>query len=126
MNKRWRLKSKDGKVLNFYPEFRVNAQGDVECTEVRIKEGENGYVLNYLDLHMFVYFIGNEEQRLKLANFQTKQIREIPYDVEFKITKQEKLDGFAKRRITLQIDELAMVVAKQEAQKINFKKSLMR
>ena len=122
--KKWTIISKDKKKLEFYPMFEITPDGKVEAQTVLIKEGKNKYTLNYLDLLMFCYFIGNEEQRMSLLDIQSKKIVEIPFDVTFKISKQERIKGVAKRRVVLPVDELVVSLARAEAQKSMFLKKL--
>ena len=124
MKKKWLIKTKNGKKVSFYPVFAVNTQGDIEAKDVIVKEGENEYILNYLDLFMFCYFIGNEEQRRKLLNLQMRTIREIPYDVTFVVSSEEKDKGVAKRRIVLPIDDIIHYYALMEARKSQALKKL--
>lgn len=123
--KKWTLKSKNDKKLDFYPHFIVDEKNNqVVCDIVTIKEGENKYILNYLDLLVFVYEIGGEEDRRKLARINLKQITEIPFDVTFKISNEEKGKGIAKRRVMLPVDQLIIYLAKGEAKKMAFLKNL--
>jgi len=122
--KKWRLKTKNGKVLDFRPRFISNIKGDTLCDLVTIKEGNNEFIVNFLDLVLFCYFVGDEEVRRKLTNIQTKTVREIPYNVTFKISDNEKKSGIAKRRIILTIDELISAYCRNEAQKFVLRKKL--
>ena len=122
--KKWTIKTLEDKKFNFYPVFISDTQGTVKCERVIMKEGENKYTFNFLDLLMFVYFVGDEEQRQKLLNVQSKIIKEIPYDVTFKIDKMEKETGIAKRRIMLPLDGVIAAYCRDEAKKIVFKKAL--
>lgn len=122
--KEWKLKTKNDKTLTFFPKFGVNEEKETICQTVIMREGDNEYIINYLDLMMFCYFIGSEEHRMKLANTELKKVREIPYDVTFKISQDEKKAGIAKRRIVLTIDELIAAYCRNEAMKQNFKNKL--
>ena len=122
--KKWTIKTLENKKFNFYPVFIADTQGDVKCERVIMKEGENKYSFNFLDLLMFVYFVGDEEQRQKLLNVQSKIIKEIPYDVTFKIDNAEKEAGIAKRRIMLPLDGVIAAYCRDEAKKITFRKAL--
>ena len=124
IKKKWTIKTLENKKFYFYPIFLTNAQGETKCERVIIKEGENEYTFNYLDLLMFSYFIGDEEQRQKLMNIQMKTIKEIPYDVTFKLDEREKSSGIAKRRINLPIDGLIAAYCRDEAKKFTFKQKL--
>ena len=122
--KKWTIKALNNKKLDFYPTFVPDLQGNVSAVTVRIKENENEYILPYENLLMFVYFVGNEEQRRKLALIEGKTIREIPYNVTFKLSDDEKKSGTAKRRITLTIDELIASYCRNEAQKFVLRQKL--
>ena len=122
--KKWTIKTLENKKFNFYPVFIADTQGNVKCGRVIMKEGENKYSFNFLDLLMFVYFVGDEEQRQKLLNVQSKIIKEIPYDVTFKIDNAEKEAGIAKRRIMLPLDGVVAAYCRDEAKKITFRKAL--
>jgi len=122
--KKWFLKTLEGEKVSFYPVFIVDSQNNIECQRVVIKIDENKYTFNFLDLLMFVYFIGDEEQRRKLTNIEMKTIREIPFNVTFKIGEREKKEGIAKRRIMLPIDNLIAAYCRDEAKKFTFKQKL--
>ena len=58
--KKWFLKTLEGEKVYFYPVFIVDSQNNIECQRVVIKIDENKYTFNFLDLLMFVYFIGDD------------------------------------------------------------------
>lgn len=125
--KKWNLKSLEGKVFNFYPvwgikdipEGQINVNDkDVECVQVILEYDGKQHTFNYLDLFMFMYFTANEELRQNLIARQERKVHEIPYDVSFNLSEDEKQAGKAKRRITLTVDELTMAVARNEALKL--------
>lgn len=122
--KKWVVKTLENKKVSFFPIFVSDTQGETKCTRVKVKIDENEYTFNYLDLLLFCYFIGDEEQRRKLSNITMKTVREIPYDVSFKIDDKEKRTGIARRRIILPIDELMAAYYRNEAQKEVMKKRL--
>jgi len=122
--KKWTIKTLEGKKFSFYPVFVAKKDGNVECVIVKMKEGENEYTFNYLDLLMFVYFISDEERRQKILNIESKTIREIPYNVTFKLSEREKKEGIAKRSIVLTIDELIAAYCRNEAKKYVLKQKL--
>ena len=109
-----KIPMKDGKITTFTPFYEKSKDEDVFCNVVSVKIDGKEYFFNYLDLQLFCYMVGNEEQRMKLANFQLRKVREIPYDVEFKLTTAEKISGIAKRRISLSVDEALLHVKKNE------------
>lgn len=95
---------------------------DVECRFVEfIVKDESGkdklMVFNYLDLYMFIYFCANEELRQQLQQRYERVVHQIPYDVTFKISEDEKKSGEARRRIELPVDELTMAVARNQSMK---------
>lgn len=130
--KKWKVRTADNtKELSFYPTFEVNKLGkdethiatdkDVECRYVDIEFADSvgnptSLRMNFLDLYMFVYFIANEELRQSLQLRYERQITQIPYEVTFKLDKQEIERGMAKRLITLGVDEISMAIARSEAQ----------
>jgi len=89
---------------------------NVECKEI-ILETPDGkeYRFDYMNLYMFFYFISSEELRQGLMKRYERKISMIPYDVSFTIDQNEKDIGKVTRRIELQVDELTMAVARQEA-----------
>lgn len=96
------------------------ATKETECAFIEVvTKDEEGKELkmkfNYLDLYGFIYFIGNEELRRQLALRYERQIAYMPYEVTFKIDENEKRTGFAKRRIELPIDEVAMAMVRARA-----------
>ena len=122
--KKWSIKTLEGKKVDFFPVFVANEKGDAECIKVILKiDGEN-YTFPYLEILMFCYMIGNEEQRRKLTNIQFKKVTYLPYNVSFKISEQEKKEGMARRRIELPVDNIIASYFKGEAQKAIFKKQL--
>jgi len=123
-NKKWELKTLENKKISFFPVFIPDAQGDIKCERVKLKIDENTYTFNYLDLLLFCYFIGDEEQRQKLSNIQMKTVREIPYDVSFKLDEKEQKTGIARRRIVLPLDEVLASYIRNEAKKALMKKNL--
>lgn len=130
--KKWKVRTSDQtKEISFLPTFEVNRMDkdethmatdkDVECRFVDVevsdeKGGKIGMRMNFLDLYMFVYFIANEELRQSLQLRFERQITQIPYEVTFKISEEEKEKGIAKRLITLGVDEIAMAIARSDAQ----------
>ena len=126
MKKKWTLVSKNNKKLDFYPHFIADKEDKTHCDTVTIKEGENEYVINYLDLFLFVYMIGEFEQRRKLANFKSKKVRKLPYDVSFKLSEEEKSKGVANRHIVIPVDDIIMAMAQWEGHKLNFLKTLKK
>ena len=124
VQRKWDIKSAEGTVFEFLPIFGYKEatdqdsgemKGEIECHNIQIKIKDKTYTFNYLNLYMFMYFVSNEELRQKLMQRYEKQVYEIPYDVTFKITKEEKEEGIAKRRIKLKIDEIAMAMVRSEA-----------
>lgn len=120
--KYWRIDSKEGTKMEFFPVFEVNKEsGEVECRYVEIRTRDNEtdqpkiMTLDWLNLYMFVYFCCNEQMRQGLAMRYEKKVNYIPYDVQIKVTPEEARDGFLKRRIELPVDELTMAIARNEA-----------
>lgn len=124
--KYWRLHSKEGQTMEFFPVFEVNDEThEVEARWLELKttkDGkENKMTFNWLDIYMFVYFTANEELRRQLASRYERQVNYIPYDVTLQLTPEEKASGIAKRRVELPVDELTMAIARNEAYKILLK-----
>ncbi len=124
MTKKWRLKSAEGKVIEFLPVFEVNKDNEVECKIIKVKIEDKEYTLNFLNLFQFIYFISNEELRQGLALRYQRKVNYIPYDVFFQLDKEEIQKGSAKRRINLPVDELSIAYAKQEGTKHWFRNKL--
>jgi hypothetical protein len=125
MTKKWKLKSGEGKVVEFYPIFEVTKDGqDAECKVIKIKIDDKEYTLNFVNIFQFIYFICNEELRQGLALRYQRRVNYIPYDVNFKLDEEEIKKGWAKRRINLPIDELSMAVARNEGWKYWIKNKL--
>jgi hypothetical protein len=105
----WNIKSKEGKSLKFIPHFKVGrgeeGQDEVLAERLEIYVDNERFTMHFEELMMFVYMVGNEEQRQKMANYYRRDIQYIPYNVTFKITPEEKEIGIAKRRIELPIDK---------------------
>lgn len=137
--KKWKVRTADKtKELSFLPMFETKqlsaGQGynstdkDVECLFVDLQltddKGQNIEMrLNFLDLYMFVYFVANEELRQSLQLRYERQASQIPYEVTFSLSPEEKQSGVAKRLITLTVDEIAMAIARAQAREISGKKS---
>lgn len=124
--KQWRITSKEGKLLEFFPIFEAKEDGNVEATNIQFKfideKGrEQVMTFNYLDIYMFMYFTANEELRQSLAGRHERMTNYIPYDVQIKLNDKEKAQGYANRRIELPIDELTMAIARNEAWKLWFR-----
>ena len=132
--KKWKVRTADKtKEISFFPTFEVRKMEkdeihiatakDVECTFVDLEftddnnpDGKVEMRMNFLDLYMFVYFIANEELRQSLQMRYERKMTQIPYEVTFKLDAEEKERGMAKRTITLGVDEIAMAMARSEAQ----------
>lgn len=121
--KNWKIRSKEGEEINFFPVFDVIEKpedtsalsGDLECSYIQIKVGDKTMTFNYLDLYMFLYFISSEELRINLAKRYERNISMIPYEVSFTLDREEKEKGFAKRLIQVPVDEISMVYARGKA-----------
>lgn len=139
IKKRWKVRTINNKTdVSFLPVFTVNRPGDVassmtfdtpiasdkeiECTHINVSIPYHGkdieLTFNFLDLYMFIYFCANEELRQQLQMKYERQVSYIPYDVTFRIDKEEKEKGLAKRRIELPVDELVMAIARNDAWKM--------
>jgi hypothetical protein len=132
--KKWKVRTADQtKEISFLPTFEVTAMDkdeikigtnkNVECKFVDIEmsdadkpDGTLSMRMNFLDLYMFVYFIANEELRQSLQMRYERKVTEIPYEVTFKLDPEEQQRGLVKRLITLGVDEIAMAIARSEAQ----------
>jgi len=121
--KAWKLKSLDGKSLRIRPYFQKTEKGDVECQTVNFKvDDETEFTMDYRLFLNFCIIVGNEEHRRKLMAIQTRQIRKIPYRVDFKLSKEEREAGFCKRDFEVTVDELIAAYCQQEAIKWNIKR----
>lgn len=123
VKKQWTLKSKEGNKLEFFPVFGVSEEsGEVETQFLQIKSRENGkdktMTFNWMDIYMFVYFVCNEELRQALAQRYERKINYIPYDVTLRLTDEEVQKKLAHRRVELEVDELTMAIARNEAMKL--------
>lgn len=124
--KEWTYKTLNGKVLKFRPYFQVAEGGnDIFCNTIRIRADVDGkrqeWLMDYNLLLQLCTAVGNEEHRRKLAGMHLKQVRRLPYDVQFSLTKEEKELGVCQRRIEITIDELIASFAQHEAVKWNIK-----
>ena len=108
------IKTKNGIKAILTPFYSENKLKEVLCDIIKLKIEDKEYSFNYLDWHLFCYMVGNEEQRIKLANSQLRKVREIPYDIELKLSSAEKLSGIAKRRVFLPIDEAILHAKKND------------
>lgn len=130
----WKVRTFDGlKELFFQPIFRIKdakkdaenalvqaTDKDVECRFVDLeipddKGNKVNFRLNFLDLFMFIYTICNEELRQQLNLRYERQYTRIPYQVSFKLTPEEMGSGTAQRLIELEVDEIAMAMARSQA-----------
>lgn len=125
--KYWRIVSKEGTKLEFFPIFEVSPDGDkqVEARFLEMRfEDQNGdyktFTFDWLNMYMFMYYTANEELRKNLAIKYERKVNMIPYDVTFKISEDEKQMGIAKRRIELPVGELEMAIARDEAMRLLF------
>jgi len=118
-SKSWTIKSAEGKKFKFIPVFaNTEGQDDIECKEIIIEVEDKAYKFNFVNLFQFIYFISNEELRQSLALRYQRRINKIPYDLSFKLDKEEIEKGFAKRRVELPVDEITMAIARNEAFKL--------
>lgn len=134
--KGWEVRTADNqfKVL-FQPIFKINnlpdapnsmivaTDKDVECRYVDVKyrdkkSTEQELRFNFLDLFMFMYTCCNEELRQQLNLRYERQFTKIPYNVTFNLSKEEQTSGKATRLIELELDEVAMAMARAEARKL--------
>lgn len=125
--KEWTYRTLNGKVLKFRPYFQVTEDSsDVFCNTIRIRADVKGkqqeWIMDYNLLLQLCNEVGNEEHRRKLAGMHLKQVRRLPYDVQFKLTKEERDVGLCQRRVELSIDEVIAAYAQHEAVKWNMKK----
>lgn len=136
--KRWQVRTINDKTnVEFFPVFEAKQAEDgktvhdiasydgkdVECTRIEVtvkdKKGKDRtLIFNFLDLYMFIYFVASEELRQNLQQRYEREVNYIPYDVTFRIDKEEAQKGVAKRRIELPVDELTMAIARNEAWKV--------
>lgn len=130
--KHWKVHDFSGKTIDFFPVFTVQdfdaskvtvaTTKEVECKEVKIrisdeKTGKDqDFNLGFQELFMFVYYCANEEIRRAMQLKQERKITEIPYELTFKLSKDEISAGMAKRLVRLPVDEITMAVARSNAQ----------
>lgn len=134
--KHWEVRSIDRKTeISLNPVFMlVKPDGqdidpeakEIECRyiEVEIKHEGNikhSFVMNYLDIFMFIYMCANEELRQQLQMRYERKSGQIPYEVTFSLSEEEKNSGIAKRLITLTVDEITMAIARAEARLLSGK-----
>lgn len=125
----WKVRDVSGKTnIAFTPVFEIKApengdvdveQKEVECRYVDIEIEQDGkkteLTMNYLDMFMFIYMCANEELRQQLQMRYERKAGQIPYEVTFSLSEEEKKSGVAKRLITLNVDEITMAIARAEA-----------
>lgn len=115
---KWKIKSNKGEVFEWFPIFTVDREsGEVKCESIQMTFNGEDHVFNFDNIFMFIYFIANEEMRRQLSLRYERRVNYIPYDVLFKLDKQEIEKGEAKRRIQLPIDEITAFYAQQEGMK---------
>lgn len=122
---KWSIQSQAGERFDFFPIWEIPDKDalkdsvemgkEIECRWIDIKIGDKTHRFNYLDLFMFVYFTANEEMRQNLAMRLERRVTYIPYDVTFKLDKEEKEAGMAKRHIELPVDDITMAIARSES-----------
>lgn len=131
----WKVRDVSGKInVAFTPVFEIKSpasgdidveQKEVECRYVEIQIEENGkkteLTMNYLDMFMFIYMCANEELRQQLQMRYERQAGQIPYEVTFSLSPEEKSSGIAKRLISLTVDEITMAIARSEARLLSGK-----
>lgn len=126
--KYWSVRTADNKNIKFYPIFEVNegidaekglvGGNEIECKFVDVDFGDGKQMrFNFMDIYMFMYACANEELRQQLNLRVERPIYEIPYELTFKLTTDEKAAGFAKRLVKLPVEELAMSYARSLAGK---------
>lgn len=126
----WKVRTVDQQTeITFSPVFEIKAPegGDidpetkeVECrfVDIQFKDNKgkvNDLRMNYLDFFMFSYMCANEELRQQLQMRYERKAGQIPYEVTFSLSTEEKQIGIAKRLITLTVDEITMAIARSEA-----------
>lgn len=123
--KAWRINSlNDAGKLQFETVFEPNEEtGEIEARYLGLRfideKGKEKFMkFNWLDIYMFTYFTCNEELRRNLAARYERTVNYIPYDVTIQLSPEEKATGIAKRRVQLQVDELQMAIARNEAYKM--------
>ncbi len=135
----WDVRSVDGKTeIGFTPIFEIKApengdidveQKEVECRYIEVeikKEGKvvHTFTMNYLDYFMFAYMTANEELRQQLQMRYERQAGQVPYEVTFSLSPEEKETGIAKRLISLTVDEITMAIARAQARMMSGKAHL--
>lgn len=125
--KAWRIKDKNSHDwLEFFPIFEVSEEtNEIECRFVEMKFSKGGkehtFTFDWLNIYMFMYHTCNEELRLGLAQRYERKVNYIPYDIQTRISDEEKAAGILKRRVELPVDELTMAIARDEAWRILLK-----
>lgn len=120
--KYWRINSANGAgLLEFFPIFLINQETqEVECRNLELKftdanNKEHTFVFDWLNIYMFVYYTANEELRQQLATRYERKVNYIPYNITVTVSPEEKASGIARRRVELPVDEVTMMVAREEA-----------
>lgn len=138
--KKWSVRTVDqSKEISLFPVFETNLLPDqkvslatdkeVECkfVDIELKDNSNQLIsmrLGFQELFMFVYYVANEELRQQLQLRYERQISHIPYELTFKLDKEEIQAGMAKRLVQLPVDEITMAIARSEAQALQGKATL--
>lgn len=138
--KHWKVHDFSGKEITFLPVFTVQdfepgkvklaTNKEVECKEVKIRiynektKTDQDFNLGFQELFMFVYYCANEEIRQALQLRQERKITNVPYEVTFRLSKDELSAGMAKRLISLPVDDITMAIARSNAQLLAGKATL--
>lgn len=127
--KYWSVRTMDGRNIKFYPIFEVDDSlinqdkgiiggEEVACRFIDVDFGDGKVTrFNFTDIYLFIYSCANEELRQQLQLRVERPIYEIPYELTFKLSTDEKAAGFAKRLVKLPVEELAMSYARSIAGK---------
>ena len=127
MSKNWTIKSAEGERFTFIPVFKVDdVKLETECTDIKIKINDKIHTFNFINLYQFIYFCANEELRQGLLQRYQRRVNYIPYEVSFKLDKEECDKQFAKRRINLPVDELTIAYARNEGWKLYLKNKIKK
>jgi len=124
IRKHWKIRSKDGARWRFFPTFEYHKETDfVDCEWIDMQvENNDGsvqkYTFHFMELYLFLYYCSNEAYKQVLEMKHERNVKYIPYELDFKLSKDEIKKGSATRKVELPLDEVKWFLAKQEAMKL--------
>ena len=118
-DKPWVSEGSNGDTVTLKPTFAYDVKQDTtDCHQVSITIGGKTVEIDFMDLYMFTYYVASEEFRTTMANRYDREVKYIPYELDFVLDAKEKKEGKAVRLVNLPLDEVYWYIAKQEAHKI--------